>query len=125
VFPALSRAHQAAPDDPRPTYQLALALQARGGPRANSEAQGGAVALYRQILSTHPDFGPAHLQLGLWHLRQGRSGLAAASLERALAAHAGGEETRLRLAGALEAAGNKAEAAFHRGRYYEVIQQPQ
>jgi tetratricopeptide (TPR) repeat protein len=124
VFPTLSRAQKAAPDDPRPTFQLALALQARGGPLAESETPGGAISLYRQLLLTHPDFGPAHLQLGLWHLRHGRAGLAARSLEKAFAARAGGDETRLRLAEALAAAGDKAEAAFHRGRYYEVVQQP-
>lgn len=124
VFPALSRARKAAPDDPRPMYQFALALQARGAPRAGSEKPGGAIYYYRRLLLAHPHFGPAYLQLGLWHLRQGRPGTAAWSLGRAVAARAGGDETRLRLAEALEAAGHTAEAAFHRGRYYEIIQQP-
>src|SRR6202035_5011264 len=50
VFPALSRAQTAAPGDPRPLYQFALALQARGGPQAKSEKPGGAIYFYRRLL---------------------------------------------------------------------------
>ena len=46
------------------------------------------------------------------------------SLQRAVAAHTGSEETPLRLAAALEAAGQKVEAAHQRGLYFEAIQQP-
>jgi tetratricopeptide (TPR) repeat protein len=127
VFAALARAQSAAPGDPRPTYQMALALQAGGEtrPAPGSDAPTDPVDLYRRLLQSHPDFGPAHLQLGLWYLRHGQPGAAVPSLERAVAARAGGEGTRLRLAEALDAVGQKAEAAFQRGRYDETIQEPQ
>jgi tetratricopeptide (TPR) repeat protein len=124
VFAALSAAQKAAPDDPRPMYQFARALQARGGPRAGTDRSGSAIDYYRRVLRAHPDFGPAYLQLGLWFQRKGQPGPAILSLQRALDAHAGGDETRLRLASALDAAGRSADAAYQRGRFYEVTQEP-
>jgi tetratricopeptide (TPR) repeat protein len=126
VFAALSRAQTAAPGDPRPMYQLSRALQAggRAGSSPGLTPRQDPMDLYRRLLQSHPDFGPAHLQIGLWYLHHGQPGAAIPSLERAVAAGTGGEETRLRLAEALEASGQKAEAAFHRGRYDETIQEP-
>src|SRR5262249_4169697 len=124
VFAALSRAQKAAPDDPRPIYQFARALQARGGPRADSSKPGGAIDFYRRVLRAHPSFGPGCFQLGLWFLQKGQPGPAILSLKNAVDMHAGGEETRLRLASALDAAGRHADASFQRGRYYELIQEP-
>lgn len=123
ALPAAARARMLAPGDPRPAYQFALALRAQGGPQANGEQAGSAIDGFRQLLRVHPTYGPAQLQLGLWQFRSGRPADAAASLEQAVAAHAGGDETRLRLAAALEASGRKADAAYQRGRYFENCQQ--
>jgi tetratricopeptide (TPR) repeat protein len=125
VFVTLARARKLAPDDPRPSYRWALALQTgRRGDGATGRRGEGATEILQRILLRHPEFGPAHLQLGLWHLHRGSPADAVRSLERAVALRAGGEETRLHLAAALEATGQKAEAAFQRGRYYEGTQQP-
>jgi cytochrome c-type biogenesis protein CcmH/NrfG len=124
AFAALARARRAAPDDPRPLYQFGLARLAQGGAAAESEKPGGAIWLFRRVLQSHPGYGPALLQVGLWLMRHGQPGAAALSLERAVAAQAGGDETRLLLAAALEAAGRKLEAAHHRGLYFEATQQP-
>jgi tetratricopeptide (TPR) repeat protein len=121
---ALNRARRVAPDDPRPVYHLGLALQARAGPGADSERPGSAIALFQQIIATHPEFGPAHRQLGLWHLRHHRARSAAEALERAVAAGGGDDETRLRLAEALQAVGEPARAAYQRGLAFMEAQQP-
>jgi tetratricopeptide (TPR) repeat protein len=123
ALPVASRARMLAPGDPRTAYQLALALWERDGPRARGEQAGSAIDGFQQLLRSHPTYGPAQLQLGLWYLRSGRPALAVASLEQAVAAQPGGDETRLRLAEALEAIGRKADAAYQRGRYYENSQQ--
>jgi tetratricopeptide (TPR) repeat protein len=120
----LAQAHRAAPDDPRPLVRAALALQARGGPAAESDAPTGAIGLLRRVLQSHPDDGPAHLQLGLWRLRHARPAEAVRDLEAARAAGAGGDEVRLRLAGALAASGQKAEASYQRGVYDLETRQP-
>jgi tetratricopeptide (TPR) repeat protein len=120
----LARAHRAAPDDPRPLDRAALALQARGGPKAESDAPTGAIGLLQRVLRSHPDDGPAHLQLGLWHQRHGRPAEAVRDLEAARAAGAGGDEVRLRLADALAASGQKAQACYQRGVYDLETRQP-
>jgi tetratricopeptide (TPR) repeat protein len=119
AFAALDQARRIAPDEPRPLFHLARALQARGGDAADSERPGGAIAIYRHILSAHPGYGPAHLQLGRWHKTRGRPEAAAREIEQALRDRAVGEEIRLELADALEAAGDRAAAAYHRGLAYE------
>src|SRR5262249_58918031 len=86
--------------------------------------RGGGIALLRRLLQSHPEYGPAHLQIGLGLLRGGQPAAAVPELRSVLAAHAGGEETRLLLATALEAAGQKAEGAYQRGLYFEATQQP-
>jgi tetratricopeptide (TPR) repeat protein len=174
AFAALERAGKAAPDDPRALYLLGRAVQARGVPVAQSAGAPGtslgfrigkasgispqskiqnpksatdrtAIRIFRQVLQSHPGYGPAHLQIGLWLLQHGQPGAAAESLERALTAGAGGEETRLHLAAALERAGARsagpvpgaqwaggqksasartAGARSQRALYFEAIQQP-
>jgi tetratricopeptide (TPR) repeat protein len=123
-LPALTRARKAALDDPRPLYQLGVLLLTRGGPEAESEGPRSAFGVFQRVLQRHPDYGPPYLQLGLWYGRRGKPRAAAVLLEKAVALHAGGEETRLELAAALEAAGEKAEAAYQRGLYYEAVEQP-
>jgi tetratricopeptide (TPR) repeat protein len=122
---ALVRARKAAPDDPRPLCAASLTLQARGGPDAESDAPAGTIGLLRRVLQAHPDDGPARLQLGLWRLRHGRPAEAVTQFEAARAAGAGGDEVRLRLAEALEAAGRPAQASYQRGVYDLETQQPQ
>lgn len=117
---ALARARRLAPDDPRPLYQIALALEARGGPEAEIEAD----QLLGRLLASHPDYGPAHVRLGRRRLRQRRPVEALAHFEAARSAGAGGAEVRLHLAEALEATGRKAEAQYQRGVYYLETRQP-
>jgi tetratricopeptide (TPR) repeat protein len=124
VFQSLARARRAAPEDPRPLYQLGIALLARGGPAAESQGPRGAIGLFQRVLQLHPDDGLAYRQLGLWHLRRGEPRPAAVLLEKAVSLHAGSDETRLTLAAALEAAGEKAEAAYQRGLYDEAVRRP-
>jgi tetratricopeptide (TPR) repeat protein len=124
AFPALIRARRAAPDDPRPLCQLGVARLAQGGAGADQDRPGGALSFFREALRSHPDYGPAQRQIGLWLLRHGQPGAAALSLESAAAAHSGGAETRLLLAAALEGAGQKAAAAYQRGLAAEAMQQP-
>jgi tetratricopeptide (TPR) repeat protein len=81
------------------------------------------VQLLQRVLEADPGYGRAHLELGLWRRRHGQPERAAWHLERAAARQAGGEETRLRLAEALQAAGRKADAAYQRGRYFQATQQ--
>src|SRR5205823_6458312 len=88
-----------------------------------SERNGGAIYQFQQALASHPDYGPAHLQMGLWHLRHRRAALASASLERAVATGVGGD-TRMQWAAALDADGQKSPACYQRGRYYMAAQQP-
>jgi tetratricopeptide (TPR) repeat protein len=137
---ALERARELSPDDPRPLYLSALALQARGGsiesavekrgshPGSETRESARAVDLLRRVLQAHPDYGPAHLQLGLWYQRLPRGSRrpaeALAHLEAARAAGGEGDEARLRLAEALDEMGQKATACYHRGVYYLETQQP-
>jgi tetratricopeptide (TPR) repeat protein len=119
---SLAQARRAAPQDPRPLYQLGIALQARGGKEADSERPGGTIDLFRRVLASHPEYGPAHREIGLWLLRQRRPASAVDHLERAVAA--GDEDTRQPLAEALQEAGEPAMAAYHRGLAFMTAQQP-
>src|SRR5262249_33469420 len=121
AFALLGQARQAAPDDPRPLYQLGLALLARGGPEGDSSRSGGAIRLFEQALAVRPDFGPAHLQIGLWHLRHHHPQPAIPHLERA-ATGAGSADAIRHLAEAWDTAGQPASACYQRGAYYMVTQ---
>jgi tetratricopeptide (TPR) repeat protein len=121
---ALRSAQEIAPGDPRPLYETGRALQSLGGARPESEQPEGAIALYRRVLAAHPSFGPAHLQLGSWHLRHSRAAEAIPHLREAIGERASGPEARLQLAAALAADGQKAEAAHQRGLYYEATERP-
>jgi tetratricopeptide (TPR) repeat protein len=107
---ALARARALAPDDPRVLVA------------ASPDAQ-DAEALLRRTLAADPAHGPAHLRLGLHLLRQGRAPEAVPHLQAARDARAG-EETRLRLAEALAAAGKAADAAYERGVYFLETGEP-
>jgi tetratricopeptide (TPR) repeat protein len=123
AFTAAAQARLLAPADPRPGFQFALALKERGGPQATGEQADSAFDGFQQGVKAHPTFGPAQLQIGLWYLRTGRPAVAVEHLEHAVAAHAGGDGARLRLAEALAAVGRKADAVYQRGRFYENCQQ--
>lgn len=121
---AASQARLAAPGDPRASYQLARVLLARGGAgdsrQRNRPAPDAITASQApMLLQSLGNYGPAQLDLGLWYRRSGQEASAVECLERAVAARAGGDETRLRLAEALEATGRKADAVYQRARYYD------
>jgi tetratricopeptide (TPR) repeat protein len=122
---ALRRAREIAPNDPRPLYERARAAETLAGPRAERAEPEGAIGLYRRVLAASPSYGPAHLRLGLLELRQGRAEEAVRHLRQAVVAAGGSRaEARLHLAAALDAAGEKGEAAHERGLYYEATERP-
>jgi tetratricopeptide (TPR) repeat protein len=123
------------PSAPQPVYQLARVMMARWDaqtagnrsaairPLRQRPGAGSASPEFLQALNSLGGYGPAQLQIGLWDLQMGQAAAAIGSLEHAVAARAGGDEARLRLAEALAAAGRKADAAYQRGRYYDSAQQ--
>ncbi len=123
---ALRRARQIAPQKTQPHYLLSILLiqegekRQRAGDNAQAEALfREAVSLARESLAIKPDYGVAHMALGLALKGLGEKADAAKALEEAVRCSPEHAELHWRLAEVLDELGRSDEA---RDRYQHAIQ---
>jgi tetratricopeptide (TPR) repeat protein len=108
-----------APDDPRASYYLALALLQE--PSANRETSGGRIeALLKHALLLDPGLTDAHFQLGVLYGRQEDYRDAAPELERAIRLSPNFKEAHYRLATAYRKTGRMDLSAKEMQRFRET-----